>query len=165
MKSLFVALTCLPFSLVVQPSFASEQRVVSQQIEALAETDGTLEILSLDPSSRHGYSVSNRAVFHGFRILGRAFAEDPGDKKKLILALAKAVSENDGTIASCFNPRHGLRFVGKEKKIELVICFECASARCHGFNDDKGILLTASAQPTFDAFLTNKRVPLAEKSK
>ena len=164
MKSFFLALACMLLLPVAHASFANKQRAAARQIEALAEAEGTLEIISLDPSSRHGYSVNNKEVFHGFGILGRAVAEDTADKRTLILALAKAITENNGVVAACFNPRHGFRFIGKGKEIELVICFECASARCHGFNGDKGILLTASAQPAFDAFLVKKNVQLAEKT-
>lgn len=140
------------------------QKTAALHIEALAETEGSLEILSLDPSSRHGYAVNNQEVFHGFGIIGKAVVENKADKEKLTLALSKAITENNGAVAACFNPRHGVRFIGKGKKIELVICFECRSARCHGFNGDMGILLTSSAQPAFDAFLTEKKVELAAKT-
>jgi len=165
MKSLLLALACMLLLPTAQASFKNEQRDAARRIEALAETEGTLEILSLDPSSRHGYALNNQAVFHGFGILGRAVADDISEKRNLILALAKAITENDGVVARCFNPRHGLRFIEKGKTIELVICFECLSARCHGFNSDNGLSLTASAQPAFDAFLVKKKVQLAEKKK
>jgi hypothetical protein len=55
--------------------------------------------------------------------------------------------------------------VSGQKVIDIVICFHCASAHCYGFNDGKGILLTASAEPAFDAFLKRNKVALAEKSK
>jgi hypothetical protein len=165
MKKLFLALACILSLPLAQASFESEQRAAARQVEALAETEGTLEILSLDPDLRHGYAVNNHKVFHGFGILGSSVVDEPADKKTLIRALAKAITENEGVVAACFNPRHGFRFTRNEKIVELVICFECASARCHGMNNDMGVLLTASAQPAFDAFLSKKKVPLTEKKK
>ena len=164
MRSISLLLIGLVLFGCARAEFTDNQKIIAAEIEKLSKAEGTIEILSLDPSSRHGYTVNTRKVFHGFGILGSAEAIDAKEKSKLLSALAKAIIENDGLAAACFEPRHGLRFVSSGKAIDIVICFHCASAHCYGINDNKGVLLTASAEPVFNEFLKWNKVPLAKKS-
>lgn len=63
--------------------------------------------------------------FHGFAVLGEAALPD-AEKPALLGLLGRGVAENEGVVAACFNPRHGLRarFADGSTR-DLVICFEC----------------------------------------
>jgi hypothetical protein len=162
--SALIIFVCLIAALQAN-DFVAEQKLVAQRIERISDDDGTLEVLSLNPSLRHGYAVNSTNVFHGFSVLGSAKVSTAAEKKLLMSALASAVRENEGVAAACFNPRHGIRITKGDKVVDIVICFECASARCYGINDGMGFLLTSSASPAFDAFLSRNNIPLAEKKK
>ncbi|MCD6051483.1 MAG: hypothetical protein K0Q55_2892, partial [Verrucomicrobia bacterium] len=65
--------------------------------------------------------------YHGFEILGRAEVVDPVQRRELVDALKRGVSEGKGPAPSCFSPRHGIRAVKGGVTVDLVICFECIS--------------------------------------
>ena len=83
----------------------------------------------------------------------------------LVAALKKGVEENDGTVANCFNPRHGIRATHEGNTVELVICFECLSMQAYLGAERSGALTTASPERTFDDVLRAAKVPLAPKAK
>lgn len=64
---------------------------------------------------------------HGYRILGRAQLASASDRNHLLALIEKGIEDSDGTVAACFNPRHGIRIVKGGVVTELVICFECLS--------------------------------------
>jgi hypothetical protein len=119
------------------------------------------ELLSLDPEYQ---TEKPKNGFHGWKILGRAKIEGSATRKKLIAALSKGASENDNTVAACFNPRHGIHTSRDGKATDLVICFECLQVEAYidGKPND-GFLTSSSPQPVFDQALRDAGVPLAEK--
>ena len=142
--------------------FTKSQKTIVEQIDVIMNEEVDIEILSLDPKvcGRH---PNDNDYFHDYKILGRIKVEGLEDQKSLISALKKSILENKGMVAKCFNPRHGIRFTKGTRKIDLVICFECFSAQCFGMNNDIGFLLTGSAAPSFNAFLTKMNIPLANE--
>ena len=119
------------------------------------------ELYSLDPSRLKEPPEDN---FHGWKVLGKTTVKDAETRKKLLAALDKGAKDNDGTVAGCFNPRHGIRVKAGDTTIDLVICFECFSASVFAGDERSGsFLTTASPQPALDKVLTDAKVPLPKK--
>jgi hypothetical protein len=102
------------------------------------------ELLSLDP---HFQRALEKDGFHGYRILDRVVISDPKTRDRLISALRQGMLENFGTIAACFNPRHGIHAVRQGKQVDLVICYECLQVKL--FGDDQGEFLVSSSPQAF----------------
>lgn len=119
------------------------------------------ELLSLDPNPELR-GEAGRSGFHGWHVLGRTAITDVRVQQKLNSALQAGVQENDGTVAACFEPHHGISVVSRESTTDLVICFACFSAQVYvnGAKGD-GFLTTGSPQPVFDKVLREANVPLA----
>ena len=135
--------------------FTQKQRESAKEVEGLMDRDGALMVYSLDPELRRGTSPGD---FHGYRIIGQQEVTDPKDRRELLNQLAESIRENSGVVAACFIPRHGLRFKTDDTQLDLVICFECFSARGYG-TTQPGILLTSSARAAFDGFLDKHGIP------
>ena len=139
---------------------ANEVRnVIPATAAAILEQADHFELLSLSPSYQHKVVKGN---FHGYRVLATAAINDPETRKKLVSAFKKAVAENGGIVAKCFNPRHGIRVSRNEKHEDFVICFECYQVRMSG-EVRGGFLITGSAQPLFDSVLHSSGVPGAKR--
>lgn len=119
----------------------------------------TFELFSLDPSEREKEADSSN--FHGWPILGSTKITDIKTRDRVLAALEAGVSENDGRVAACFDPRHGIRVKYKGAQQDFVICFQCYSGLWYT-NDkqNESFTLTNSPQPTFDRVLKNASVPL-----
>ncbi|MDA1195733.1 MAG: hypothetical protein O2894_11180 [Planctomycetota bacterium] len=122
---------------------------------AVLEQADRLELLALHPFPFDDGKPAAGEGFHDYKILGRADVP-AADRGALVTALYRAIGENDGTAAMCFNPRHGLRAVRGTSTVDLVICFECLQIHGHGVAPDfrSSGLTTQSAEPAFDALLT-----------
>jgi hypothetical protein len=134
---------------------ASEVRnVIPATAAAILEQADQFELLSLNPDQQQKQAKGD---FHGFRVLGTAVISDTETRKKLVSTFKKAVAENHGTAAACFNPRHGIRVIRNEKRADFVICFECNQVQV--FGEVQGtFLITSSAQPLFDSVLRSSGV-------
>lgn len=102
----------------------------------------------------------------GWMILGEVEITDQAKRDELMGALREAAQANDGMVAGCFIPRHGLRIVKGEETWDLVICFECLQMMVY-LNDKKmdSVLITEIAQPTFDAALREAGVELGDRDR
>lgn len=115
-------------------------------------------LLSLDPD-RHSEKTGTK--FHDWRELGRTSVKERATRNRLLSALDRGAKENDGRVAACFDPRHGIHATSAGKVIDLVICFRCLQVEV--FTDGKptgGFLTSSSPQPIFDQVLHNAGVPL-----
>lgn len=128
-------------------------------------------ILSLDPTPRaldaqkwidRGYDQGE--VLDDYAVLGRAVM-DPATRLRVVQALYDGMDDNDGTVAACFNPRHGLSATtaGPEpKRVDLVICFECYSFQAFVDGEHAANSLTTDVpQRTFDAALRTANLPVS----
>ena len=101
----------------------------------LALQAGSVALLSLhpatqatDPSTRASEGFEAEERLDGFPVLGQCVLT-PEAQRRIVGALFDGIHDNDGTVAGCFNPRHGLRVDRNGTRYELVICFECMSLR------------------------------------
>jgi hypothetical protein len=122
----------------------------------ILEQADKFELLSLDAS----WSTT-QGGFHDHQILGRREIVDSATRKTLISALENGVAENHGEIAMCFNPRHGIRVNRRGKRVDFLICFECAQVKI--FGDEKGsFLVSQSPQRVFNKVLSDSHIPLPQ---
>jgi hypothetical protein len=122
-----------------------------------------IELLSLDPTPP---KEKLKDAFHGWNVLGKTVVKDAETCKKLVATLKKGVEENDGRVAKCFNPRHGIRAVYDGKTADFVICFECLQGHTYlGDKEVEAFLITDSPAAGFDKVLKDAKVPLPEKPK
>lgn len=147
--------------IVVAGSSCAAERAKVPQEEILLGAD-TFELYSLDPA-RGG--PKPKVAFHGWKVLGKTAVKDKKTREKLIVALGKGMAENDGVVAGCFNPRHGIRAVKNGKTVDLVICFECYSFQIFEGKKASNALTTRSPAPTFNKVLTDAKVPLPRQPK
>lgn len=84
-----------------------------------------LELIALDPTWPTPEQKADPARFHGYGVLGRAAMSDPAGRVELLDLIAQACRENDGIVAGCFDPRHGIRATVEGRTVDLVICFSC----------------------------------------
>jgi len=104
-------------------STSEPRNVIPPTAAAILEQADHFELLSLDP---HYQREAAKGDFYGYRVLGTAVINDAETRKKIVSAFKRAVAENQGFEALCFNPRHGIRVTRNEKQADFVICFECA---------------------------------------
>jgi hypothetical protein len=124
----------------------------------LEHADG-FELLSLNPLPQN---KAVRADFHGYQVLGRTAIADPGARKKLVSAFERGVAKNQGTIAACFNPRHGIHVTRGGEVEDFVVCFECLQVYSHGAVEGH-FLTSSSPEALFDSMLRRAGIPLADK--
>jgi len=118
------------------------------------------ELYSLDPIN--GDIESNSDGFQGVTVLG-IIQPAQQDREKLIDALVVGVDENDGSLVTCFEPRHGIRVTYDNKQFDFVICFECH--RINSYIDDKDsqtIFTSSTPAEVFNAVLLRASIPLPE---
>jgi hypothetical protein len=99
---------------------------------ALAEAE--IELLSLRPvASADGAPNS----FHGWSILGRTTLGGSSLGREVIASVRQGVAASDGSVALCFEPRHGIRARSSTGTVDLVICFACM--RMEAYLNDKSL--------------------------
>jgi hypothetical protein len=117
------------------------------------------ELLSLNPQPNENVAESD---FHGYKVLGVAVIRDAETRKNLVSVFETAVAENEGIMAACFNPRHGIRVTRNRQHADFVICFECAQVHVTGEVQGE-FLITNSAEALFDTVLRTRGLPRAGK--
>lgn len=145
MKKLAAALAVIAVGVIACVTFRDpiEDRLAVGVIRALRDPE-SFEILALDPVPIDTRAKGARAVppereFHGFEILGHAPLNAPAVRSELVALVLRGVQESDGTVAACFDPRHGIRVVKEGRVIDLLICYECLTIQIHGAElDAKG---------------------------
>jgi hypothetical protein len=126
-------------------------------ITAILDKADQVELYSLDPSRQK--EIPAGADFHGWKVLGKTTVKDDA-RKALIAALKKGIKDSDGTVAACFNPRHGIRATVDGKTADVVICFECLSMSSFLGETKGSALTTRSPEKTFNKILTDAKVPM-----
>jgi hypothetical protein len=97
--------------------------------------------------------------------LGREPIPEPGPRHELVAALQKAISESDGSVAACFEPRHGIHATSGVNSVDLVICFHCRQIEVYlGSTQTAYVPTTDAAERVFDRFLEEAGVRLAPRA-
>jgi uncharacterized protein (TIGR03067 family) len=137
----------------------AEQRLPEEAQKALEGAE-ELDLYSLDPTP----GAKAKDEFHGWKVLGKTTLSKD-DAQAAAAALVKGVADSDGTVASCFNPRHGIRATGADGAVyDFVISFECLQVRVYaGSKKLLGALTAESPQQTLDKLLKDARVPVGPK--
>ena len=141
---------------------AFEGRTAKQVLAALPEADRAMfeapDRMTL--YALHPYPVENGKLspqkdrLEKWGILGQADITDSADRKKLIEAVYRGLLAEDAGPASCFNPRHAISFSKGDRRVNLVICFECTWIHVYGGRGAKNankLLFSQSVSPVFDA--------------
>ncbi len=136
-------------------------RKVPAQAKALLDKATKVELYSLDPTFRRQKKGN---LFHNYKVLGKTELK-PIVQKDVIQALYRGVKENLGVVAGCFKPRHGIRAHLKDKKVDIVVCFECLSMTVYYPGGAQGVWTSRSPAKLFNTILKKAKVPLPPQPK
>jgi uncharacterized protein (TIGR03067 family) len=133
-----------------------------EEAQKALEAAKELDLYSLDPMPAKGEDSGD---FHGWTVLGKATLKKD-DAHAVAAAVVKGVADNDGSVAICFNPRHGVRVAADGKTFDFVICFECRQVEVYTGDKKVGETARTAAAPqkALDKLLKDAGVPLAPKS-
>ena len=153
---------CLAASLLVGPASRAADNELPKEVRDAFEKATEYDLYSLDPSRLRKKDAKDE-LFHDWKVLGKTRLK--GDAaKKIRAAIDKGRKDSDGSVAACFNPRHGVRIVHDKKTYDLVICYECLSANVFEGEKRLGQFLTARGpETTLNKTLEDARVPLAKE--
>jgi hypothetical protein len=152
------ALIFLPSCLTMR-SWAPTGNALPGEAGTILARAGEVEVLSLEPGRFSPRGPEE--AFHGFRVLGRTTVTGKA-RRQVVRAIEEGIANSDGSVASCFNPRHAVRATYEGRTVELVLCFECKSLRIYLDGQlQPGPLTSASPQAVLDRILTEAGVPLA----
>ena len=142
--------------LVAGPAVSADNKLPESALKVL-QSATEFELYSID----FAHTDKEKTGFHNMKVAGKTTVKDADTRKKLVSALAKGAEENDGTVANCFNPRHGIRATHDGKTVDLVICFECAQFKLYEGKDaePKTLLIGKGPEPAFDKVLRDAGVP------
>lgn len=144
---------------IVSPGCSDSMPEEAKQALQNAES---FEFYSLHPDRLK--EETDNETFHNWKVLGKTTIEAEETRNTLINAMVKGVNASDGSVAGCFNPRHGIRVKHKGKTHDFVVCFECLQIQWFVDSEKQnGFLTTESPQRTFDKILKEADVPLPPK--
>jgi hypothetical protein len=140
----------------------SENVLPAEAVNVITNADRFV-LFSLDPIPKSLHEHQGRDIeqtFHDYPVLGRVTITNKDERTELLNAFFKGIRDSDGSIALCFNPRHGISAVRREEVIDLVICFECRQTQVY-FNGSnaKRLSTTRSPQAAFDRSLEKAGIP------
>jgi len=96
-------------------------------------------------------------VFHGFRIAGRT-PVSAASRGAVAAVVDRMVRESTGTVARCFEPRHGVSARKGDATVDLVICFECYQMYVYS-NHPSVIPIEPKVGPALDALVGPSAAP------
>jgi hypothetical protein len=140
----------------VLSAFGEEGREVIEQAD-------TVTLLTVNPARIVDGKLSPEAErIRGYGILGSADIPDAGERRRLIEALYEGLKGEGAGPASCFLPRHALRFQKGRRVIEALICFECTWVYLFedGVEKEKRMLFGAGVKPVFDSVIKARDLPV-----
>jgi hypothetical protein len=152
------------------PDFSPEKNVLTPEVEKVLNSAQQFTLLSLDPeylSDEVKARLGPDALFHEFRILGKAEIRDAVERAALARALLAGIADSNGMAAGCFDPRHGVRVTLDGATVDIVICFECMHIET--YLNDKHVLVNGFVdaltsrlpRPLFNEALRKAGLPLA----
>lgn len=96
---------------------------VFESAAEILESGERFELLALEPMP---LEKPTPEAFCGYEVRGRA-PVDPATGRAALRLVQEGILASDGSVAACFNPRHGIRVESPAGTCDLVICYECLS--------------------------------------
>lgn len=142
---------------------SKEQKHALEVLYAHTRPDVVWHLYSLHPQN---FALDERweevPRFHGYPILGVVTELSPREQERLASALRVSILANEGIVAACFVPAHGLRLELNGRQVEFLICFTCQSAYLYEGGDRTNFLLAPHGWAVFDDILTSHGIDVAE---
>ena len=146
------------------PAPAFEGRDLKQVLAAfpgedrsVVEEPDRLTLFTLNPHRiADGILSPEKDRLQTYGITGQAVITDADEHGKLVEALYRGLKGEGAGPASCFWPRHGLRFERGDRTIECLICFECTWIHLYGregSGEETRLLFGAGVEPVFASIL------------
>ncbi|MDF1729788.1 MAG: hypothetical protein P1U53_18785 [Sulfitobacter sp.] len=150
-----------PGSGPLKVDFGSE---LSQEFRDILFQAPSLELVATEPDWPTKESRQDPTTLHGYTVRGRAMISDRAVRLELLEALAKGARENNGMVAACFDPRHGIVAEFEGRTCELIICFECLTFQVwDGTDRVETVDLSATPRATFDRIFTAAGLSIAPR--
>lgn len=105
--------------------------------------------------------VTDGKHFRGYEVLGKIEVSDLSTRQKIVKAIEDGIAESDGTVASCFWPRHGVHVVTNGRAVDYVICYECLQAYIFSDEGNTGKPTTSTHQAVLTEPLAAAGIKLA----
>ncbi len=125
-----------------------------QDAQSLIKRADTIQLFSLDPYTRDNLADRSKfdeheisaTKFHGYIIYGSHEYTDDSSKNQIRKAIMDSTPAIEIAPASCFWPRHGLRFTAGSEYLDLLICFECNSMNTYSAAGDGSVPVTSGGK-------------------
>jgi hypothetical protein len=132
---------------------------IPDPVENALASPNKITLYSLTPAGNDWKGTNS---FHGYRVLGKVMLEGE-EAFQVANEFKQAVFRADGSMASCFNPRHGLQVADKTHTFDFVLCYECRQMEVYE-NNKKIADLGAKGSPSLlNEILIKKNVPLSKQ--
>jgi hypothetical protein len=119
-----------------------------------------VELFSLDPRSGWDSQEKKEATaakrLQQWMVVGKAVVKDATEIARIRAAVLEGIRSSDGVVASCFNPRHALRFRNRGAEFTVIICFECRHAIVAGTKELDGFRTSARPEEFFNRLFAEK---------
>lgn len=99
--------------------------------------------------------------FEDFIVLKSAEVTSREDQSRVMDVIMRGVEISDGSLAMCFNPRHGVRVVKGEEVYDFVVCFECGRVDIYCDRVRIATVTLEGVPRPFDAILQRAQAPLS----
>ena len=136
------ATALLPLLLTACDGAPTRPDAILPAVHQVLSAANRFEILALQPNPLEPAPAGALGDFHGFAILSRAAVPDPATREQILAQVYRGIHASDGTVAACFNPRHGIRAERAGKVVDLVICYECLVLHVHADGKQDGVTTT-----------------------
>jgi len=131
------------------------------ELRNILEQAETFTLFSLNPE--RASKTEQAEEFKGYTRLGKTQIHKGAERTNLVAALYEGIA-NGNAIASCFNPRHGIRATQGSNTVELLVCFECGQVYTFSSQGTNQMFATSEKPAaTFNASLTKAGVSLSRR--
>ena len=127
-----------------------------QNLFEIIESHNSIEFYTLEPSTK----LDSGNSFHGFPVLDKKQLTEEKHVATIVNNLYESINKNEGLIAECFFPRHGLKIKNKNEEIDLVICFQCSHMRVYA--KEETTVLIEGGNKVFDQVARQLNMTLTE---
>lgn len=172
MKLLFLSLTCVLFFACGTPEPVTDPdqplnrpEEIDEGLNRILSDAQDVEIFSLNPmrSQMEDPAVAALPHFHDYAILDSKRVDGRERARELLNLVYRGIHESDGTVAACFNPRHGIRVHSKDEHVDFVICYECLSMHIHRGEQQDSALTTEGPLAEINGFWVAEGLVLSGK--